>query len=308
MLDDIPTDGKGNLVLPPLINAHTHCADAGVRPAPGMSLEDLVAPPDGLKHRYLRETPRDVLVSDMRSFSELSHRNGIRAFVDFRENGVEGARMLREASGDAFIMGRPVSPEFNPEEVETLLKIADGIGLPSLTDCGREYTERCAEAARRCGKPFAIHASERVREDMEFIITLEPAFVVHMNQATDSDLRMCADADVPVVVCPRSNRYFGMVPPVSRMLDAGVRIALGTDNAMLCPPDLRPEALFLSGLVPDDGPGTALRILAEGSAAIAGRLGIPIDGMHTLLPIPDGNPASALASDLPASLTDRLRG
>ena len=304
MPDDIPTDGNGNLILPPLINAHTHCADAGVRPSPGMSLEELVAPPDGLKHRYLRETPREVLMSDICCYSELSKRNGIHRFIDFRENGIEGARMLREASKEAFILGRPVSPVFDPEEMESLLDAADGIGLPSLTDCGRDYTEACADAARRCGKPFAIHVSERVREDIEFILSLGPAFVVHMNQATDRDLRMCAEADVPVVVCPRSNRYFGMAPPIDRMIDAGVSIALGSDNAMLCSPDLRPEALLVSQqLGRRNTTETALRILSEGSRTMAERLRIPVDGMHTLLPMPGGDLLSALTSDLPASLT-----
>ena len=48
-----------------VVNGHTHCADYGLRIPPGMGLEELVAPQDGLKHRYLRESPEDVLVSSM---------------------------------------------------------------------------------------------------------------------------------------------------------------------------------------------------------------------------------------------------
>jgi cytosine/adenosine deaminase-related metal-dependent hydrolase len=44
--------------------------------------------------------------------------------------------------------------------------------------------------------------------------------------------------DLPVVVCPRSNMFFGMVPPLARMVKAGVTVALGTDNAMIHQPDL----------------------------------------------------------------------
>ncbi|MBR4696940.1 MAG: amidohydrolase family protein, partial [Candidatus Methanomethylophilaceae archaeon] len=104
-------------LFPDVVNAHTHCADYGLKVPAGMSLEDLVAPPDGLKHRYLRDTPGEVLSENMRRFGEASASHGSSAFVDFRENGAEGCRLLREACPDAVILGRPVSPEFDPGEI-----------------------------------------------------------------------------------------------------------------------------------------------------------------------------------------------
>ncbi len=239
------------VIVPSLVDAHTHCADAGARPVPGMTLEELVAPPNGLKHRYLRETPRDVLVRDMAEFGRRAEANGIGAFVDFREGGAEGCRMAREACPSAVILGRPVSPEYDCNEVEEILSVADGIALPSLSDVDRRYAEKVAEQTRRAGKAFAIHVSERVREDIDAVLAMEPAFVVHMVEATDPDLRKCADSDVPIAVCPRSNRFFGKVPPLARMRAAGCTVAMGTDNAMLCSPDLRPEALLFNGILGD---------------------------------------------------------
>jgi cytosine/adenosine deaminase-related metal-dependent hydrolase len=67
-----------------------------------------------------------------------------------------------------------------------------------------------------------------------------------MTEATDSDLLKCAETEVPVVVCTRSNKYFGRTPPLKRMLDCGVDIAVGTDNAMLCDPDMRSEISALA--------------------------------------------------------------
>ena len=293
-------DGR-HIILPPLIDAHTHCADAGVKPPEGMSLEELVAPPNGLKHRYLRETPRNILVSDMRDFSGHAVASGIRAFVDFREGGIEGCRMLREASDSAFVMGRPVSASFDSAEVDEILRISDGLALPSVSDMDRGYVENCAEAAHRAGKPFALHVSERIREDMEFVVSLEPAFVVHMVAASDSDMRMCADLGIPTVVCPRSNRYFGMVTPLGRMLDSGLTLAFGTDNAMLCPPDLRGEAALASDILmcQNRDPMMSLNILRNGTLAMSERLGIYLGEGSVMLPAPDG-PLSALTSgDLP---------
>ncbi|MCQ2079527.1 MAG: amidohydrolase family protein [archaeon] len=247
---DVP-DVRG-VIVPSLVDTHTHCADAGVKVTPGMTLEELVAPPDGLKHVYLRSTPRDVLVRDMAGFESSARSNGIGTFIDFREGGAEGCRMAREACPSAVILGRPLSQEFDPEEVEEILSVADGIALSSISDIDPAYAERCAEAAHRAGKTFAIHCSERVREDLDLVLSLEPDFLVHMVEATDPDLKRCADLDIPVSVCPRSNRFFGKVPPLRRMMDLGVTVAMGTDNAMLCTPDLRPEAELFREVLGDD--------------------------------------------------------
>ncbi len=227
-----PYKGKADLsgvILPSLIDTHTHCADAGAKPEPGMTLEELVAPPNGLKHRYLRETPRDVLVKDMHAFGEQARSNGIGAFVDFREGGAEGCRMAREACTSAVILGRPSVPAADPSEIDEILSVADGIALSSLTDVGYAEAEKAAHAAHAAGKPLAIHCSERIREDIDSVLSLEPAFLVHMCEASDSDLRKCADSGIPISVC-------------ASMKDIGCTVSMGTDNAMLCTPDLRPEA------------------------------------------------------------------
>ena len=237
------------IIVPELVDAHTHCADAGVRPRPGMTLEELVAPPDGLKHVYLRNASRGTLVDDMRSFGLTAAANGIGAFIDFREGGAEGCRMAREACPDAVILGRPVSPEFDACEIDDILSVADGIALSSLLDIDAVYAERVADRVHRAGKAFALHVSERVREDIDAVLSLEPSFVVHMVEATDPDLKKCRDSDIPIAVCPRSNRYFGRTPPLRDMMDIGNTVALGTDNAMLCSPDLRPEAALFSEIL-----------------------------------------------------------
>ena len=225
-----------------VLNMHTHCADYGLRIPEGMGLQELVAPPDGLKHRYLRETPPDVLRESMSRFSDDSMKAGSLSFVDFREGGEEGCRLLRSASPGAVILGRPVSKELDTAEVEGILDVADGIGISSISDMDHRYIEAVADIVRERRKVFAIHASERVREDIDFVLSLDPAFVVHMCEATDSDLAKCAEAEVPIVVCPTSNRYFGKSPPIARAQAAGADLALGTDNGMLCPPDMFSEA------------------------------------------------------------------
>ncbi len=258
----VEPDGTG-LIVTDVVNMHTHCADYGLTIPEGMSLTDLVAPPDGLKHRYLRETPSERIGDDMARFSRDSRSSGSRTFVDFREGGLEGCRLLRANCPDAVILGRPTSPEFDPDEVESILEVADGIGISSISDMDRGYIESVADIVRERRKIFAIHASERVREDIDFILSLDPAFVVHMCEATDDDIAKCAEAEVPIVVCPTSNAYFGKVPPIARAQALGADLALGTDNGMLCAPDMLSEASVFASVAASQGgdPDACLRAL-----------------------------------------------
>ena len=241
------------LIVPPLVNSHTHCADIGLRVPRGMSIEKLVAPPDGLKHIYLRELDAPSLEKNIRSFADISRSNGIGAFIDFREGGAAGCKALRKAAPEAVILGRPLKSEYDHEEISEILGIADGIGISGISDMDRGYIEKIADQTREAGKMFAIHASERKREDIDLILSLDPAFVVHMTEATDSDLLKCAESEVPIVVCTRSNQYFGKVPPVKRMLGCGAEVAMGTDNAMLCEPDMRSEAYAFADVLVSQG-------------------------------------------------------
>lgn len=234
-------DRRG-IILTDVVNGHTHCADYGLNIPEGMSLEELVAPPDGLKHRYLREASEEELSASMRRFGEDSRSSGASAFVDFREGGAAGCRLLRASVPDAVILGRPVSPEFDPDEVADILSVADGIGISSISDMDHGYIEQVADMVREERKIFAIHVSERVREDIDLVLSFDPAFVVHMCEATDTDIVKCAEAEVPIVVCPTSNAYFGKVPPIARAEFLGADLAIGTDNGMLRSPDMVDEA------------------------------------------------------------------
>ena len=241
-------------ILPGIVDTHTHVADAGLILGRKYSLEELVAPPNGLKHRYLRETDPETIRWNMGWFINVLENSGVSRIMDFREGGIEGAKLLRSVSERAVILGRPVSDEYDPNEIDGILEYADGIGISSITDMDRGYIDAIADHVKRKKKMLALHVSERIREDIDYVMSLNPDLIVHMVQATDPDLRRCADEGVPISVCPSSNLYFGMVPPVARMLDAGVDVCMGTDNAMLSPsPDIMREARVLSGLLETQG-------------------------------------------------------
>jgi cytosine/adenosine deaminase-related metal-dependent hydrolase len=240
------------VVIPRPVNMHTHLGDAFISRPEKASVEEIVAPPDGLKHRLLAEVGEEKQVEAMRSCIARMAAGGTCSFVDFREGGVEGVHRLLSASIGAdiwpVVFGRPLGLCHDPKELECLLRLVDGIGISSISDWGPDSLEGLKTDAQKAGKPLAMHASETRRENIESILGMKPAFLVHMIKATREDLDRVAEDDVPVVVCPSANSFFGLRAPVEEMLEAGITVCLGTDNAMLAGPDILEETRALRGL------------------------------------------------------------
>jgi len=236
------------LIVPGLWNAHTHLGDAVVTQELKGTIEQLVAPPHGLKHRVLARSKDAVVIAAVRRAMRTMARTGTAAFSDFREGGLKGLRLLYAANAGiplrGVALGRPTRLAYDRREVAALLRTCDGIGLSAHADWPPGEIEKVAADCHRARKSFAIHCSERVREDIDAVLDLRPAFLVHMVHATDADLERCADARVPIVVCPRSNAFFGLTPDLPRMVRAGVEMRLGTDNAMFNAPSMFREIEF----------------------------------------------------------------
>jgi len=253
---------SSDIVCPAFVNAHTHLGDSIAKEAGrGLDLDELVAPPNSLKHRLLDEATRDALVASMRRSLRYMQAGGTGGFVEFREGGVEGVEALHEAVGpldiDPFVMGRGATD---------VLDVADGYGASGAGDADFS-AER--NAARDRGKPFGIHAGERDPHDINPALDLDPDFVVHMVHAEGLHLERLADGDVPTVVCPRSNLVTGVgAPPIAELLER-TTVALGTDNVMLNSPSMFREMEFVSKLCDVPAP-EVLRMATAAGAEIAG--------------------------------------
>lgn len=244
------------IIVPKFVNCHTHLGDVFIPKPDRGDVAEIVAPPDGLKHRMLRGISAEEHIAALHAAVVKMAASGTSYFIDFREGGLEGARRLLNACVGTgirpVIFGRPEAQSLNGDELDALLAVADGIGISGIADWDFDQLKRLARRTKEKGKPFALHASETVREDIDTVMELEPAFLIHMAEASDSDFEVCASKDVPVVICPSANSFFGIRAPVERMLEAGVSVCLGTDNAMLAVPDLFNEMRALRALVPRD--------------------------------------------------------
>jgi cytosine/adenosine deaminase-related metal-dependent hydrolase len=228
------------LVIPMLANCHTHIGDASLRGKidSQTTLEELVRPPDGLKHRLLSQQSEKTMVDAMGEAIGEMRALGIGRYVDFREGGSQGLQQLKDAIRihpypRPVVLSRPEKINYSEDEVEGLLAKSDGIGISAMRDWSYDDLLMLAGHVKRRKKIFALHASEGEREDISSILELEPDFLVHMSCATKDDLLACKDADTPIVVCPRSNKRFGIRLDIARTLDLDMDVCIGTDNAML---------------------------------------------------------------------------
>jgi cytosine/adenosine deaminase-related metal-dependent hydrolase len=260
-IEDAPVDSR-QVILPAFVNAHTHIGDSIAKDAgEGLALEELVAPPDGLKHRLLREASSEELVAAMNRTIAFMERAGTGAFIEFREGGVEGVRALAEAAA-----GSSLEPVILGRETVAAMERADGFGASGANDADFDHERTATRAA---GKLFGIHAGEVDATDVDPALELAPDFLVHMVHATDAQLDRVARDEVPVVVCPRSNMATGVGTPPIEALHERTTVALGTDNVMINSPSMFRE-MALTARLTDLPARDVLGMATHAGAAIAG--------------------------------------
>jgi adenosine deaminase len=139
-----------------------------------------------------------------------------------------------------------------------------GFSTGGLEGCPFRDWAPVFDRARATGMKIAAHAGENgpgsnVREA---ILDGGVARIVHGIRADGTTLELLAERGIPVDVCPSSNRALAadLAPhPLPRMLAAGVRCALGTDDPGLIPCDLDTEAAAAQAMGLGEGDLATLR-------------------------------------------------
>jgi cytosine/adenosine deaminase-related metal-dependent hydrolase len=240
----IANDGLTGTVIPTLVNAHTHIGDFFIKEVPEGGIPAIVGP-GGFKMKALQSVSDNIIVAAMRRAQKIMRKTGTSAFLDFRETGLHGLDLLEKSR----IMGLKQIPLGRPSrdllELQDILGRSFGLGYSSISDVDIEKLKSARTHARRNGKIFSIHYSENVHEDLSTLIDLKPDLLVHCLETSDSEIQMIKDMNIPVVITPRSNVFYGKRPDYSRFLRAGITVLLGTDNGMVVPPDMLQEMYFL---------------------------------------------------------------
>ncbi|MCD6383640.1 MAG: hypothetical protein J7L88_04190 [Thermoplasmata archaeon] len=218
------------------------------------SVERAVAPGVSLKARFLKTADGDTLRGAARSFIFEAIRRGVLGGWLFAEEGMKGTEAIRGALKDvtSIFRGTPLVSCLNFEiysrplggderEWDNLLNISSGFGLSALRDDDEGICERLAEFARRRGKGVIIHFGEAGREDVERLLRLRPKAVVHLIHSSTEEIEKIKVAGIDAVFTPRANRFFKLRPPVVKAIALDLKWHLGSDNAMLTPPDILAE-------------------------------------------------------------------
>lgn len=249
---DVTRDCKGNVLMPSFKDAHTHSAMTGMRSyADDMPLWDWLS-------TKIFPLEAKLTAEDMYEFTKLAVleylTSGITGVFDMYMNPEECSRACNEM-GIRYVGCCDVN-KFGPslDVVENRFKNLnknDGfckyfMGFHAEYTCTVELLTNIAELADKYKSPVFTHNSETEKEVKECIerhnMTPTQLFEsldmfryggggYHCVYLSDEDIEIFKKHDLTVVTNPGSNTKLASgIAPISKYLDEGIRVAIGTDG------------------------------------------------------------------------------
>ena len=252
-------EGEGKLLIPGLVNAHTHLA---------MTLFRGLAQDRPLMDWLEKEVwPREKKLSGeiVHWFSLLGLvemiRSGTTAFADMYFFMEEVAEAVEKAGVRAVLSYGIIAP--TPERLEPELKKAENFAREwdgkaegriraalsphAPYTCGPEVWKKAVALCRELRIPIHTHLAETAEEvarwqkekgrsPVEWLEELGvfgvPTLAAHCVHLSEKDMEILAAHGVSAVHCPTSNLKLACgIAPVVEMLKSGVNVCLGTDGA-----------------------------------------------------------------------------
>lgn len=259
-------DATDSIVCPTFLNGHTHIGDSIIKDEGyGLSLGEMVKPPNGVKHKALANAEDGEIIDAMKKSMWDMFESGTTHFIDYREGGIKGVELLRKASKNLpvipVILGRDDSfygqnPDLRKVKIaiRKLLKLADGIALSGFGEISDEVASLITSECRKAGKISSIHVAESMhlqddslrdfnKTEIQRGVDADFNQLVHCTNPRNNDLELIKNSNV--VVCPRANATLNVgVAPLNEMFSKGIKPLLGSDNLMLNSPNLFRELEF----------------------------------------------------------------
>ena len=251
-------DGTDKLVIPGLVNCHTHSYMSFMRNvADDLSFMDwLFGTIDPIEQQM---TDEDTYWGANLAIIEMM-KSGTTCFNDMQMNIHQTTRAVKE-SGMRAVICRGLVGSGSDEAGQMRLRQAYE-ERDAAKDCDRLTFKLGPHAPYTCDDAFLkIVAAEAKKENMGIHVHLSeseseisqiqekygctpialaekcgifdvPAIAAHCVQVTDEDIAILKRKNVSVVTNPASNMKLGNgFAPIAKMLDAGVNVCLGTDGA-----------------------------------------------------------------------------
>lgn len=255
------TDLPDHLLIPGLINLHSHAAMALLRGAGDdlpleQWLRERIWPIESalMSEEFVydgtllacREMLRGGVTTfnDMYFFPQATARAalemGMRAVLgilvidfpsaygsgpaDYLNKGMALRDSLRHESSIGFCLAPHAPYSVSDDSFHEVVKLAAELQLPvhmHLHETAREITDHIAR--------YGVRPLERLAELGLVGPELIAVHAVHLN---DAEIRLLADHGASVAHCPHSNLKLGSgIAPVARMLDQGINLGIGTDGS-----------------------------------------------------------------------------
>ena len=318
--------GAGKMLIPGLVNAHTHAAMTILRNCADDLLFD-----DWLFGRIMpledKMTGDDIYWGTTLAIMEML-RTGTTSFIDMYTFMDDLTRAVDESGIRAVLTRGLVGSADDPSAGESRLseaidaiekwkghdKISFMLAPHAAYTCDEAFQRNVAQEAKRLDLPINTHISEGLAEidiirDKYGCTTVElmdrtgllndRTVAAHCVQVSDSDIDILAERGVCVVTNPVSNlKLANGVAPIPKMLKAGVKVALGTDgassnNTLNLFRELAVLALIHKGVSHD-----ALAVTAREGLTIATKGGAAAMGRSDIGEIKPGNIADLVILDL----------
>jgi 5-methylthioadenosine/S-adenosylhomocysteine deaminase len=255
-------DGENRIVMPGLINGHSHAAMTLLR-----GVADDLALMEWLQNYIFPAEVEFVDAEFVRIGTELACwemiRGGTTTFVDmyyFPDTIAEvvdrcgmraliSATVIDQRSPDAEDAGDSITKGngFIERWQDRNSRITPIFGPHANYTLNAEQLRATRAAAMRHGVPVSIHVSESPFElqysqdtyGMPSILLYEsigffdgPTIAAHVVWPTEEEIPILAEREVGVIHNPTSNMKIASgIAPITEMLEAGVRVGLGTDGA-----------------------------------------------------------------------------
>lgn len=251
-------DGTDKLVIPGLINCHTHSYMSFMRNvADDLSFMDwLFGTIDPIEQQM---TDEDTYWGANLAIIEMM-KSGTTCFNDMQMNIHQTTRAVKE-SGMRAVICRGLVGSGNDEAGQSRLRqayeerdaakdcdrLTFKLGPHAPYTCDDEFLKIVAAEAKKENMGIHVHLSESESEISQIqekygctpIALAEKcgifdvsAIAAHCVQVTDEDIAILKRKNVSVVTNPASNMKLGNgFAPIAKMLDAGVNVCLGTDGA-----------------------------------------------------------------------------
>ena len=247
-------DASGKVVMPGLINTHTHVAMALLRgisdDVPLMEwLEQHIWPIEGkMGYQEVYDGARlgilEMLMGGTTTFvdmypyeeaiAEAAESAGIRAVVspcpmDFRMEHFENdwRQVKKRFSGSRLVtmwMGPHAVYTLSGEHLQRSISLSKELGIGSHVHLAETQTEQ-----DNCMAQHGMSPTEYLEKEGMFSTKTLAAHCVVMS---DHDIEILARHGVSVAHNPQSNMKLASgIAPVRKMLDAGINVAIGTDGA-----------------------------------------------------------------------------